>query len=276
MLTLFKFFAHFPLAVLHGLGALLGWAVFALSPTYRRRFLANAAQAGYSFADIWPAVGHAGRMTAELPRLWFGAPSRLAWRGDHLVEQALHAQRGIVLLTPHLGSFEVAAQAVAARYGKRAGCFTALYRPARQAWLERLMEQARGRPGLALVPTTLGGVRSLIKALRAGQAVGLLPDQVPPQGMGMWTPFFGREAYTMLLGAKLALQTGAIVLLVRVERLSWGRGFVLHVSPLAAPLATRLEDAVLQVNQEMERLVRQQPEQYLWGYARYKTPRESA
>lgn len=276
MLTLFKLFSHFPLALLHGLGVLLGWLVFALSGTYRRRFLSNAAQAGYRFADVWPAIGHAGRMTAELPRLWFGAPSRVRWQGESLVEQALLAGRGIVFLTPHLGCFEIAAQAVARRYGAQLGQLTVLYRPARQPWLAQLMAQARGRPGLALAPTTLGGVRSLIKALRAGQAVGMLPDQVPPQGMGIWTPFFGRDAYTMVLGAKLALQTGASVLLVWGERLSWGRGYVLHVSAPSAALPEALDQAVLQVNQEMERLVRQRPGQYLWGYARYKTPREAA
>ena len=56
------------------LGVVLGWASFLLSPSYRRRLLANAAQAGYRFAQVQGAVAHAGRMVAELPRLWLGAP----------------------------------------------------------------------------------------------------------------------------------------------------------------------------------------------------------
>lgn len=276
MLTLFKLFSRLPLVVLHALGFLLGWVVFGLSATYRRRFLANAAQAGYSFSEVRAAVGHAGRMTMELPRLWFGAPVPVAWRGEDQVAKAVQARQGVVFLTPHIGCFEIAAQAVAQRYGTGFGGLTVLYRPARQPWLAKLMREARGRPGLALAPTTLGGVRSLIKALRSGQAVGLLPDQVPPQGMGVWSPFFGRDAYTMVLGAKLALQTGARVLLVWGERLPWGQGYRLHIEEPGESLVEVLEDAVAQVNRDMERLVRQCPGQYLWGYARYKTPREVA
>jgi KDO2-lipid IV(A) lauroyltransferase len=106
--------------------------------------------------------------------------------------------------------------------------------------------------------------------------VGLLPDQVPPSGMGLWAPFFGQDAYTMTLSARLAQQTGATVLLAWGERLSWGRGYVMHFRELSGPLSAQLESAVLQINQEMERLIRECPQQYLWGYARYKQPRQDA
>ena len=106
--------------------------------------------------------------------------------------------------------------------------------------------------------------------------MGLLPDQVPPDGQGLWAPFFGRDAYTMTLAVRLAQQTGAAVVLVRCERLPWGRGFVTHFEPLAQPLSDQLDVAVVQINQAMEHLIRQCPEQYLWGYARYKQPRAEA
>jgi KDO2-lipid IV(A) lauroyltransferase len=123
-------------------------------------------------------------------------------------------------------------------------------------------------------PTTLAGVKQILKALKQGQSVGLLPDQVPPAGMGAWLPFFGRDAYTMTLSARLALQTDATVLVAWGERLSWGRGYVVRVSPLDAPLQGGVELAALQINRAMEKLVLQSPSQYLWGYARYKQPRE--
>ena len=117
--------------------------------------------------------------------------------------QALGAQgRGIVFLTPHLGCFEVTAQAYAERCGAL-GPMTVLYRPARKAVAARLVDAARARPGLATAPATLAGVRQMMRALRRGEAVGLLPDQVPPEGMGVWAPFFGRPAYTMTLAARL-------------------------------------------------------------------------
>jgi len=273
MATVFRLFSGMPLWLLHFLGALLGWAAFLLSPTYRRRFLANARIAGYSFAAVRGAVGSAGRMVAELPRLWLGAPPHYEWDNDACVERAYQAGRGVVFLTPHLGCFEITAQGLAQRYAQRFGPLTVLYRPARQAWLAGLMADARNRPGLETAPTNLAGVRQMIRALRSGHAVGLLPDQVPPGGMGQWAPFFGQEAYTMTLSARLAQQTGATVLLLWGERLSMGRGFRLHFRELQQALAPDLDAAVRQVNQEMERLVRECPGQYLWGYARYKQPK---
>ena len=265
-----------PLGLLHSLGWLLGWVAFLGSATYRRRFLANAAIAGYRFAAVRAAVGSAGCMAAELPRLWLGPAPRVEWDNAACVDRAYEAGRGVVFLTPHLGCFEITAQALARRYSARFGPLTVLYRPARQPWLARLMAGARDRPGLETAPTTLAGVRQMIRALRNGRAVGLLPDQVPPLGMGLWAPFFGADAYTMTLSARLAQQTGAAVLLLWGERLAMGRGYLLHFRELRQVLPPDLDAAVRQVNQEMERLVRECPGQYLWGYARYKQPRGDA
>jgi KDO2-lipid IV(A) lauroyltransferase len=116
----------------------------------------------------------------------------------------------------------------------------------------------------------------MIKALRKGEAVGLLPDQVPPDGMGLWTPFFGKDAYTMTLAARLSAQTGATVLVGFGERLPWGRGYILHIHELKQALSDNLEIAVRQMNAEMEALIRGCPTQFLWGYGRYKQPRKEA
>ncbi len=274
MIILFKLLAIMPLWLLHAMGWVLGWVVFLCSATYRRRFVANAALAGYDFASVRGAVGSAGCMTVELPRLWMGRTVHCEWDNDACVDQAYAAGRGIVFLTPHMGCFEVSAQTVGHRYREGYGPLTVLYRPARQAWLAKLMADARDRPGLRTAPTTLAGVRQMLRGLRNGQAVGLLPDQVPPSGMGQWVQFFGRNAYTMTLSARLAQQTGATVLLMWGERLRFGRGFRLHFRELERPMkAHDLDAAVLQINQEMEHLIRECPAQYLWGYARYKQPR---
>ena len=84
-----------------------------------------------------------------------------------------------------------------------------LYRPPKIKFLRPLVEAGRGRDRVQLAPANLGGVRLLLKALRRGDAVGILPDQVPAEGEGVWVDFFGRPAYTMTLAAKLALATGA-------------------------------------------------------------------
>ena len=274
MLTLFRFVSSWPLGLLHAVGAALGWLSWLLSPTYRRRFAQNAQLAGYTFAQVRSAVGHAGRMVGETPRLWFGPPVPMQWEGTEAVDAAYAARRGIVFLTPHMGCFEITAQGLAERYHAEYGPITVLYRPARQEALSEVIETARRRDGLETAPTTLAGVRQMIRALRAGRAVGLLPDQVPPDGMGQWAPFFGQPAYTMTLAARLVLQTGATPLLVWGERLAGGRGFRLRFQPLAEPLDNDLDTAVEQINREMEGLIRQCPQQYLWGYGRYKQPRK--
>ena len=284
MLTLIRWLSRRQLMTLHALGAALGWLAYGLSPAYRRRHRANTRLAGLSAALRRQAVAHAGRMVAELPWLWLRPADRplgalVQWQGDALISAALDEGRGLVLLTPHLGCFEVCAQAIAERFGQRTR-LTAMYRPARQPWLRSLEETARARPGLATAPAALAGVRQMIRALRRGEAVGLLPDQVPPDGMGLWAPFFGQPAYTMTLATRLVQQTGAALLLIWAERLPQGRGYVLRVSPPAQALPLQAaDDAALQqacaaaVNTEMERLIQQCPAQYLWGYNRYKQPR---
>ncbi|MGA0610450.1 lysophospholipid acyltransferase family protein [Caldimonas sp. KR1-144] len=279
---LMKALARWPLPLLHAVGAPLGWLVFAASPSYRRRFRANAEQAGVAWPRARHAVAAGGRLMAELPPLWVpgasaGVLARTRWEDGGLVEAALAAGRGIVFLTPHLGCFEVTAQSFAQNFGARCP-ITVLYRPARKPWLRDLVEGARRREHLDAAPATLAGVRQMLRALRRGEAVGLLPDQVPPEGLGAWAPFFGKPAYTMTLAARLVQQTGATVLLAWGERLARGRGYVVHVSALAEPLPGAASDpdgsqSAAAINRAMESLILQCPEQYLWGYHRYKAPR---
>lgn len=264
-----------PLPLLHAVGWLLGWLSFLFSRRYRRRLLDNVRQAGFSRRVALASVGEAGKMAAELPRLWLGRPVRVGWEGAAHIEAAQAHGVGVLYLTPHLGCFEITAQALAERFGAHMP-ITVLYRPARQPWLRDWVAHARNRPGLHTAPTTLAGVKQLIKALKSGQAVGLLPDQVPPAGQGVWAPFFGREAYTMTLSARLVHSARAQPVLIWGERLSWGRGFLVHVRPFdpthTAPLSTDATQAACQINHAMEVLVRECPQQYLWSYARYKKP----
>jgi KDO2-lipid IV(A) lauroyltransferase len=286
MLTLFRWLARQPLWLLHAIGAPLGWMTYLLSPSYRRRFRENVAQADVNPRAARPAIAQAGRLVMESPYLWMRPADRaiappVGWSGDELIPQAYAQGRGIVFLTPHMGCFEITAQAVAERFCAEYGPLTVMFRPARKALLREAMDGARARPGMAAVPASLAGVRLMIRALRRGEAVGLLPDQVPPDGMGVWAPFFGRDAYTMTLAARLIQQTGAVPLLVWGERLPGGAGFVVRVSAMTERLpeghgdAAQAESARL-VNQAMERLILEQPGQYLWGYNRYKQPRKDA
>lgn len=267
------------LRLLHAAGGLLGWAGWCLSPSYRRRLQANAALAGIAPAEVRAAVADAGRLVTELPRLWLRPRDQaiadpVRWEGREWIERWLAEGRGLVLLTPHLGSFEVSAQAYAEAFGARQP-ITVLYRPARKRWLRELEETARARPALATAPATLAGVRQMLRALKRGETVGMLPDQVPPEGMGVWAPFFGQPAYTMTFAARLVRQTGAAVGVLWTERLPQGAGYVVRAQPLAEPLPPEGDDAACAaaMNRAMEAVIRQKPSQYLWGYHRYKQPR---
>jgi Kdo2-lipid IVA lauroyltransferase/acyltransferase len=277
MLTLFRWFAGLSLGLLQGVGTGLGWLAYAFSPTYRRRLAANAAQAGLTPAQRRGAVASAGRMVMELPRLWMRPPERsiltsVRFENEGLLQAALDRGRGVLLLTPHMGCFEVTAQAIAERFGAIKP-ITVLYRPARQPWLRPLVRTSRERQHLMAAPATLSGVRQMIRALRRGEMVGLLPDQVPPQGMGVWAPFFGRPAYTMTLAGGLVQKTGAALLLTWGERLPGGAGYVQRFFELPEPLPEDETAAAATVNRAMEQLILQCPQQYLWGYNRYKQPR---
>ena len=279
MRWLFRFFSHWPLAVLHALGGVMGWLVWTLSPRYRAHFRANVAQAGLSFDAARPAIAEAGRFVAELPRLWMRPQSQsclgnVQVAGQTHAEQAFAQGRGVIFFGPHCGSFELGPQALAELYGP----ITAIYRPARKAWLARLESLARDRQNLTVVPASLSGIRLMHKTLKANQAVAMLTDQVPPEGLGLWAPFFGRPAYTMTLAVRLALQSGAALLPVSCERLPRGQGYFLKIWPAVTGVETReksdMLQAVTRINQAIEAIVLSQPGQYLWGYARYKTPRK--
>jgi KDO2-lipid IV(A) lauroyltransferase len=123
---------------------------------------------------------------------------------------------------------------------------------------------------MAAAATDMKGVRTLLKALKAREAVGMLPDQVPSRGEGEWADFFGRPAYTMTLAARLIESTGAAIVLAYGERLPGGRGYRLHAQHM--PERLEGESAARWINRAMEGVIRQRPEQYLWAYNRYKVP----
>lgn len=286
MIALFRLLARVPLPVMHAVGGCLGWLVWWLAPDYRRRFKENAEAAGFTPAEYRPAIAAAGAVVGELPFVWARPRGRSLlplirrWDGIEAFEAALAARRGVILVSPHLGSWETFGQAVGERFFEAYGPITALFRPARKKFMAELIAGSRDRPGLQTLPTTVSGVRGLIRTLRSGGYTGLLPDQVPPAGQGVWAPFLGRPAYTMTLLPRLAQQTGARVFLGVCERLPRGAGYAIRFvpfdgTPMSDPRATP-EAAAAAMNQGIEQLIRSLPGQYVWDYARHKQPRAEA
>lgn len=273
MIWFLRLLGRLPLASLHRVGAALGWIVYRASPTYSRRLRENLYASGVCadeaqcLALLRQAISEAGKGVAELLALWFGPLERLQSmiverNGWDTVEAARARGKGILFLTPHLGCFEITAL-----YGAERLPLTILYRPPRQRWLERVMVAGRGRAKAQLAPTNLRGVRMLYKALARGNAVGVLPDQAPGEGEGVWADFFGRPAYTMTLVRRLQEKSGATVIMAFAERLAQGRGFRLFLREVPTE---HFDEAAL--NRAVEEQVRRCPGQYLWGYNRYKVP----
>ncbi|MCK6391957.1 MAG: lysophospholipid acyltransferase family protein [Azonexus sp.] len=271
MVFIFRLLALLPLNALHGLGGVLGRLVYRVSPTYRRHLQENMQQAGLADVGYRQAAAEAGKQMLELARIWMRPVEQVndlvaevvGW--EH-VQAAREAGRGIVFLTPHLGCFEITAQ-----YLSLAGPITVLYREPKSAAAQQLILMGRKRAQLHLAPADVSGVRALIKALKKGEMVGMLPDQAPKTGEGVWLKFFGRYAYTMTLAARLT-ETSAVSLMTWGERLPDGRGYRIHFQPPSQPLEGNTLERAQQINGEVEALIRTCPSQYLWGYNRYKRP----
>lgn len=271
LLFFIRLAAALPLWFLQGTGRVLGALVYAFPGRYRRRLQTNARQAGYTNpAFAWRAAAETGAMVFEIPKVWWRTSACLAKTvsdDEQVVHDALAEGHGVIYLTPHLGCFEITA-----RHLTQHGPLTVMYRPSRSAILEPIVSSARDMPNLHAVPASRQGVREFVRALRRGEAVGMLPDQVPREGDGLWLPVFGRPALTMTLAARLAAQTRAAVILIAGERLPAGRGWRIHYLRLPDPLPETPETLAIQINEAMEVLIRRFPEQYLWSYNRYKQP----
>lgn len=219
---------------------------------------------------------HSSATMLELGFAWLGPAERveasiLEVHGRELLDEARADGRGVIVLAPHFGNWEVLNFWLSGHFP-----FTAMYEPPKLAALDPLIRQGRERQGARLVPTTSRGVAALLKALKRSEAVGILPDQVPSWGSGVFAPFFGRPAYTATLLPKLVARTEARVVTGVAVRLP-GRGYAIHfLSADARVYAPDEPTSAAGVNASVESAIALDPVQYQWEYKRYrKTPEEA-
>lgn len=275
--------ALLPLRGAHALGAAAGQLLTVLPNRSRTVTLTNLA---LCFPELPPrarrrlavrSLRQMGRTATETGALWYWEAGRVlalarAVSGREAMDQALRAGKGGIILTPHLGNWEMIGLYCSAHYP-----LTSLYRPPRLQGLEDFMRSARERAGARLVPTNAAGVRYLYRALASGEFIGMLPDQEPAHGNGIFAPFFGIPAYTMSLLARLVQKTGAPVFFAYAERLAGGAGFHLHFTPAPQGFARGdVEEITAAMNIGVEACVRRIPEQYQWSYRRFRTRPEGA
>jgi KDO2-lipid IV(A) lauroyltransferase len=270
--------AYLPLPLIHGLGVCIGWGLILIPNRSRHTTAINIALCLPELSATGQrrlartSLIETGKTIIETSALWLRSGERSLRlirevNGQELVEQAIEAGKGVILATPHLGAWEGAGLYCAARFN-----ITCLYRPLKMPELEKLVLNARSRMGGSYLPANARGIRILYKTLEQNQPVAMLPDQEPQAGTGIFAPFFGVPAYSMVFLARLAAKSCAPIVFVWCERLSWGRGYRLHfrATPEAAR-SDRIDEAVTATNLAVEQCVRECPEQYQWSYRRFRT-----
>ena len=274
---LFHFLALFPLRALHGIGAFLGTLLWLVPNGRRRVALTNIARC---FPELSVAqqralcrqgLRHEMKSVLELPFFWLGPKDQMLASiqqstGEALLGQALARGRGVILLTLHLGGWEAAGHAYATRHP-----ITGIYKPQGGA-MEALGIAGRTRTGAKVIPSVGGSVsQQALPLLAANEAVYFMPDQDPPEGRGIFAPFFGVPAHSPVLVSRLVRESGAQVIFMYSQRLPRGRGFVVCYRP--APEAIHdpdLPTSVAAMNLGLEQCIRECPEQYWWGYKRFR------
>ena len=264
--------AILPLALVQVIGSGLGLLAYVFSKQYRSLFRPQyeaVVNSHHLPFKLWQAVRASGMLFSDSLWIWRNPQKALQLvevQNWGLVESAINEGHGLVMLTPHLGGFEIIPRVLAQHFPA-----TILYRPSRQEWLNEVVEEGRAYPNMHFVPTNLNGVRQMTRALSRGEAIGILPDQVPSGGEGVWVPFFGRPAYTTPLPARLANRNNTPVVMFTAKRKSIGNGWLMQATRLA-PLSEDATTAAAELNVAIENAVLVAPEQFIWSYNRYKHP----
>lgn len=278
MKLLIRLIACLSLESVRGLGAMLGRLLYRFNRQFRSHLKENL-----TYADLY-SEEFAKRVAVQIgiqaiEAVWvLGrshedviAKTRIDESSYKVFDELLTSGRPIVFLTPHIGCYEVAPMRVEKEW--LAGSdrkLAILYRMPKKKYLREIVSRGRASSNIVPAPADLGGVRKIIKILRSGGLVGILPDQLPKNGEGVWADFFGKPAYTMTLPLRLMRQFKASAMMVRVEREKGG--WCIFCKVWDYELTGKDCDAQA-FNRLIEETILECPEQYLWSYHRYKVPR---
>ncbi|NCX67958.1 MAG: hypothetical protein EBW93_02315 [Betaproteobacteria bacterium] len=251
-----KVFFSLPLIVIHLLGCFLGLLMYLLDAKFRERTVKHISQSHVVSGKVATKnlivlnAMHIGMALMESFSIWFASNSRI----KRLIKKTKNWD--------HIGSFEITAQ-----YYGLFSPIKVMYKPTKKKWINQLIYDGRNKNLVTPVNIELGGMKQILKALKNGEAVGILPDQVPPEGHGEWSNFFNQKVYTMTLVQKLHTLTKAPIIFAIGRRLKIGSGFEIELYEFKGSVT------VQKINEYIENIVKTSPEQYLWNYRRYKLPK---
>lgn len=272
-----RLLGSFPLLFLQLIGSAVGLLVYASSSQYRAMLNANLHSAArYSgFASSpWRVASDSGMMFADTLWIWRHPQAVLKKATVENIAQIIDLssnKQGLIVLASHLGGFEIVPR-IFAEHMKA----TVMYRPARKSWVNTLMLKSRLHPQMEFVEANLGGVRKMKRALKNGEVIGILADQVPSVGDGIWAKFFNQYAYTTSFPAKLTRGNNVATVFVSAERLRFGRGWHIKTELMTEKYPDCPIQAGTVMNGFFEKMIIAKPSQYLWSYNRYKRPAGAA
>jgi Kdo2-lipid IVA lauroyltransferase/acyltransferase len=272
---LLRILAYVPFTVSRPLGRLMGWALWVGRGT-SAKVTAENLQRCFPELDALQlrrltrrSLQETARMVMETPAVWCrGNDWRnhkvIRWENPEAFDTELQTNAGLILLIPHFGNWEMAGMVASARCPA-----TIIYREPKRPEFSDLLRKLRDVGTTNLVPASPKGVMAVLKTLKAGGLTIILPDQQPATQGGIFSPFFGVQAYSMTLIHRLQTRTSARILFAyaRPEK----SGFVMGFCPPDAEVYSDSEQvAVDAMNRTIESIVRQAPEQYQWEYKRFR------
>jgi len=254
----------------------LGWLTWRASDTKRNSTLKN-------LHACYPEMGEDERLALaresmryytlnilETGLAWHGSEARIDRLFDEPVgyeylKEVLAAERGLLLLVPHFGNWELISH-----WSKNYFHLTSLFKPGSNTFFDAKLLAKRRRLGAGIVPADRSGLKQIYKCIRNNQPVALLPDQEPSAGQGQFAPFFGVPALTGVLAPRLMQRTGCLALFVVGKRTGNGR-YQTHFIPAEESIySADMDEALAAMNRGVERCVEVDSAQYLWAYKRFR------
>ncbi|MCF6235404.1 MAG: lysophospholipid acyltransferase family protein [Gammaproteobacteria bacterium] len=275
--VILKLLSLLPLPIAHAIGAVIGYGL-AIFPNKSRQITQTNIQLCFpEFSALQQqdlvkkSLIEMGKSITEIGYLWLRPKTDIlkliheVSGKKHLIE-AMKQNRGAIIAAPHLGTWEVIGLYCSENFP-----MTILYRPPRLKKLDNMIRTARQKNGAKLVPTTAKGVKSLYKALACNELIGILPDQDPGKNGGIFAPFFNIQTNTMLLLSRLATKNCTPIIFCYAERMPRGKGFHLHFIPANKKISDKNSQiAATGLNADIEKCIRQLPQQYQWSYKRFR------
>lgn len=277
MYLFLKIFSKLPMLTIQSFALLIGRLLFITNSSARKTTEVNLKTAYPELdqpqrEDLTKKSLKSQAMTyAESVKIW-GSSTEYALsqikkvHGEDLFLEALQENKGVIAVVPHFGTWELLNV-----WLNEHSSPVIMYKPSKQKDLDRFMFESRQRLNATLVPTDENGVRAIFKHLKQGGLTAILPDHVPKESGGIYSMFYGQNALSSTLVSKLASKTQSTVLGLSCLRREDLSGFDIFVTPLSIDILSKdIQVSVDALNQGMERMIDQAPQQYLWTYKRFR------